>query len=141
MECLRKCLRLYQQVVTGVISLISGDITMAKNYYEDGNTMDWHNSTGKDVVSGQPVAVGAVVGVANHDIPSDAHGVLMMTGVFVLPKVDTETWARGARLWLSADGKLTALDKDTNAKANTYIGTSWITTDPGTPEGHVRLGF
>jgi predicted RecA/RadA family phage recombinase len=114
---------------------------MAKNYYEDGNTMDWHNSTGKDVVSGQPVVVGAVVGVAHHDIPNDGTGVLVMTGVFVLPKVDTETWARGARLWLTADGKLTAQDKDSGNKANALAGTSWITTNAGDPEGRVRLGF
>lgn len=113
---------------------------MAKNYYEDGNTMDWHNSTGKDVVSGQPVIVGAITGVAQHDIPDGTHGVLMMTGVFILPKVDAETWARGARLWLTADGKLTGQEK-AGQTANTFIGTSWITTDPGTPEGHVRLGF
>lgn len=35
---------------------------MAKNYYQDGTTMDWTNGTGKVVLSGQPVIVGSVVG-------------------------------------------------------------------------------
>lgn len=45
---------------------------MAKNFYQDGNTMDWHNGTGKAVVSGQAVAVGAITGIAQHDIPANA---------------------------------------------------------------------
>ncbi|MDZ5641657.1 DUF2190 family protein [Enterobacter sp. A103] len=113
---------------------------MAKNYYEDGHTMDWHNSTGKDVVSGQPVTVGAITGVAQHDIPNGTHGVLMMTGVFVLPKVAAETWQRGARLWLTKDGHLTKEPKD-GTDENPLAGTAWITTNPGETEGRVRLGY
>lgn len=113
---------------------------MAKNYYEDGNTMDWHNGTGKDVLSGQAVPVGAITGVAITDIPADAHGALMMTGVFVLPKVAAEAWERGARLWVTADGKLSAKDKD-GSNNNTPAGTSWITVGVNDVEGRVRLGF
>ncbi|TDX18495.1 putative RecA/RadA family phage recombinase [Buttiauxella sp. BIGb0552] len=113
---------------------------MAKNYYQDGSTMDWKNGTTKDVVSGQPVVVGAIIGIAQHDIPVGVSGVLMMTGVFNLTKVTTETWQRGARLYLTADGNLTAQDKD-GSNPNTFAGTSWITTNNGDTEGHVRLGF
>lgn len=60
---------------------------MATNYYQDGTTMDWSNSTGKDVKSGEPVAVGQFMGVAHGDIPDGGEGVLHTTGVFVLPKV------------------------------------------------------
>ena len=113
---------------------------MAGNYYEDGNTMDWHNGTTKAVKSGQAVSVGAVAGVALSDIPADAHGVLKMTGVFVLPKIATEAWERGARLWVTKDGELSGKDKD-GATANVYIGTAWITVNAGEAEGRVRLGF
>ncbi len=113
---------------------------MAKNYYQDGNTMDWHNGTAKAVVSGQPVIVGAITGIAQHDIAIDSDGVLMMTGVFVLPKVATETWQRGARLWLTKDGKLSANAKD-GTDDNAVAGTAWITTNANEPEGRVRLGF
>ncbi|WP_151996123.1 DUF2190 family protein [Buttiauxella massiliensis] len=114
---------------------------MAKNYYQEGNTMDWHNGTGKAVVSGQAVAVGAITGIAQHDIPASEDGELMMTGVFVLPKVAAETWQRGARLWLTADGELTAQDKDASNVAHAVAGTAWITTNAGEAEGRVRLGF
>lgn len=102
--------------------------------------MDWHNGTTKAVASGQPVIVGAVTGIAQHDIAVDSDGVLMMTGVFVLPKVASETWRRGARLWLTKDGKLTSGAKD-GSDDNAVAGTAWITTNANEPEGRVRLGF
>lgn len=113
---------------------------MAKNYYQDGNTMDWHNGTTKAVLSGQPVIVGAIIGIAQHDVAVDTDGELMMTGVFVLPKVAGETWQRGARLWLTKDGKLTSSQKD-GTDDNALAGTAWITTNPNDAEGRVRLGF
>ncbi|MDZ5666818.1 DUF2190 family protein [Atlantibacter subterraneus] len=114
---------------------------MAKNYYQDGNTMDWHNGTTKAVASGQPVIVGDITGIAQHDIPVDGQGVLMMTGVFTLPKVAAETWQRGARIWLTTDGKLTSQEQDSSSNANAFAGTAWVTTNPNDPEGRVRLGF
>ncbi|MCG1031781.1 DUF2190 family protein [Bacillus amyloliquefaciens] len=113
---------------------------MAKNYYQDGNTMEWHNGTTKAVVAGQPVSVGVITGIAQHDIAVDSDGVLMMTVVFVLPKVAAETWQRGARLWLTKDGKLTSSAKD-GTDDNVAAGTAWITTNANDPEGRVRLGF
>lgn len=111
---------------------------MSKNYYEDGNTMDWSNSTGRDVLSGQAVAVGNITGVAHGDIPDGGRGVLHMAGVFVLPKVQGETWQRGARLWLNADGLLTA---EAPAENGVVAGTAWITNNPGEDETRVRLGY
>lgn len=64
---------------------------MTKNYYEDGTTMGWHNRTGDAVVSGQPVVVGSIIGIVQHDIADGGEGVLMMSGVFNLPKVASET--------------------------------------------------
>ncbi len=113
---------------------------MAKNYYQDGNTMDWHNGTGKAVVSGQPVIIGGLIGIAQHDIADAEDGLLMMTGVFTLPKVAAGTWQRGVQLWLTKDGKLTSEEKD-GSDPNAFAGTAWITTNPNDPEGRVRLGF
>lgn len=116
---------------------------MAKNYYQDGTTMDWTNGTGKAVLSGQPVIVGSVVGVALGNIPADGEGVLKMTGVFVLPKVADETWPRGAALYMTPDGLLTAKADDgaNPAVAHARAGTAWITNDAGDEESRVRLGF
>ncbi len=53
--------------------------------------MGWHNRTGDAVVSGQPVVVGSIIGIVQHDIADGGEGVLMMSGVFNLPKVASET--------------------------------------------------
>ncbi|MFU8706507.1 DUF2190 family protein [Klebsiella aerogenes] len=111
---------------------------MAKNYYQDGTTMDWSNSTGKDVKSGEPVAVGQFMGVAHGDIPDGGQGVLHTMGVFVLPKVPDETWQRGAKLYLNAESLLTAVAPDADA---VVAGTAWITSGAGEADSHVRLGF
>lgn len=112
---------------------------MATNYYQDGTTMDWSNSTGKDVKSGDPVAVGQFMGVAHGDIPDGGQGVLHTTGVFVLPKVADETWQRGTKLYLNDDGLLTAVKPADDALV--VAGTAWITNNPGETETRVRLGF
>ncbi len=111
---------------------------MAANYYQDGNTMDWSNSTGKTVLSGQAVPVGNITGVAHGDIADGGEGVLHMAGVFILPKVDTETWERGAKLYLTAEGLLTAVVPADNA---VVAGTGWITSGAGETESRVRLGY
>lgn len=108
---------------------------MAKNLYQDGNTMDWSNSTGKDVVSGQAVAVGGIAGVAHADIPDGSSGVLHTVGVWILPKVEADAWVRGAKLFLTGDGKLTVTAGDVVA------GTAWITSGAGETDSHVRLGY
>ena len=113
---------------------------MAKNYYQDGTTMDWHNGTGVAVSSGKPVVVGDIIGVALQDISDGGDGVLIMAGVFVLPKVAAETWQRGARLFLSKAGELTSQAKD-GSDDNAFAGSAWITTNANDAEGRVRLGF
>lgn len=102
--------------------------------------MDWKNGTSTDVTSGQPVIVGDLIGIAQHDIAAGEDGLLMMTGVFTLPKVGAGTWQRGVQLWLTKDGKLTSEEKD-GTDTNAFAGTAWITTNPNDPEGRVRLGF
>lgn len=111
---------------------------MATNYFQDGKTMDWSNSTGQDVHSGQAVAVGNIVGVAHADIQNGADGVLHMAGVFILPKVAEEAWDCGARLFLNVDGLLTAVDPG----ADTVVaGTAWNTPGAGDADCCVRLGY
>lgn len=116
---------------------------MAKNYYEDGNTMDWSNGTGEDIKSGDPVPVGDVTGVALDDIPSGGGGVLSMTGVWILPKNNVDTWQRGDKLYLIPSSGLITNKEDNGAGGEPYpvAGTSWISVNPTDTECHVRLGF
>jgi predicted RecA/RadA family phage recombinase len=113
-------------------------MNMAKNYYQDGTTMDWNNGTGTDVLSGQAVAVGNITGVAHGDIAAGEDGVLHMTGVFILPKVADETWPRGTKLYLDDTGLVTAVEPDADG---VVAGTAWITNNAGEAETRVRLGF
>ncbi|HEY2454137.1 MAG TPA: DUF2190 family protein [Scandinavium sp.] len=109
---------------------------MAKNYVEDGKTMDWTNSTGADVLSGRPVAVGALMGVAHGDIADGEDGVLHMTGVINLAKDEAETWSAGAKLYFDdASGNVTATEGDIIA------GTAWADAENGDTDAPVRLGY
>lgn len=108
---------------------------MAKNYVEDGHTMDWTNDTGGDVVSGDAVVLGSVTGVAHGDIADGEEGVLHMTGVFSLPKDAADAWDAGQKLYLGADGNITATEGDVLA------GTAWAESLPGDEQAVVRLGY
>lgn len=102
---------------------------MAKNYVEDGHTMDWTNTTDQAVASGDLVVQGVLCGVAASDIPAGGQGVLLTSGVFTLPKAAVDVTA-GAALYMSADGALTTeasagSSDDGTATDNLRVGTAW----------------
>lgn len=73
---------------------------MALNHEYDGKKMPWANDTGSDVLSGQVVVIGALVGVAQVDIPDEGRGDLAIDEVYSLPKV-TGTIGQGVDVyWL-----------------------------------------
>lgn len=72
---------------------------MAKNYHQDGDVLDYTNTTGVALKAGDPLSVGVRVGVALADIAINAVGPVRMDGVFRLPKVTgSGAWVQGARL-------------------------------------------
>ncbi|EFI2815371.1 TPA: DUF2190 family protein [Escherichia coli] len=111
---------------------------MANNYQQDGTTLDYLNAGAEAILSGTPVAVGGITGVAHDDIPAGEWGTLHMTGVFVLPKT-TEAIATGQRLYL-ADGKLTVAGGE-DAAPNPVVGTAWAAAEAADTDVAVRLGF
>ncbi|MBT0721071.1 DUF2190 family protein [Rosenbergiella collisarenosi] len=116
---------------------------MAKNYYQDGTTLDWGNKTDKKVLSGQPVIVGNIVGIALGNIAAGAEGVLKMSGVFVLNAIRDESWAQGAKLYLTQEGLLTlkADDGDKPAVKHAYAGVAWTEHRVGDDSSAVRLAY
>lgn len=68
---------------------------MTTTYQQDGNTMDYPNTSGSTIVAGTPVVVGKQIGVAHDDIPDLATGILHMSGVHRLPKVSGAVIAQG----------------------------------------------
>lgn len=117
---------------------------MAKNYVQDGTTMDWTNITGKVVNSGAAVQVGDIVGVAHDSIKAGAVGVLHMCGVFELPKTSSDTWVAGTRLYLDPETGLITLAEDDGATTpvpHPVAGIAWSGVNAGVGTGLVRLGF
>lgn len=116
---------------------------MATNLQQDGTTLDWKNTTANLIESGQPVAAGALVGIAHNDIPASLWGVLHMVGVFVVPKLADETWKAGSKLYLDPTGALTAKADDgaTQAVAHPFAGSAWSDGEAGQESAPVRLGY
>lgn len=70
------------------------------NEVQDGKKITWTNGTGSNVVAGQVVAVGILVGVACVAIANGASGAVAMDGVFTVPKATGNAWVSGAKvLW------------------------------------------
>jgi predicted RecA/RadA family phage recombinase len=121
-----------------VLLLFCLERKMAKNYQQDGSTLDFQNTGATDIHSGDAVLSGALVGVAHDDIPAGLWGVLHTTGVFVLPKA-AEAVTLGQKLYL-ADGKLTA-EAGEAAAPNPLAGTAWADSAADVGTVPVRLGY
>ena len=69
---------------------------MATNHEQPGNVIRYTATA--DVVSGQVVVVGKILGVALQDIANTATGNVAITGVFRVPKVSAAIIAAGENL-------------------------------------------
>lgn len=72
-----------------------------KNKNGEGKKLNWTNSTGADVASGDPVVVGDLIGIAEADIANGSAGVLDIDGEFTLVKANDEAFAQGDTLFLN----------------------------------------
>jgi predicted RecA/RadA family phage recombinase len=70
---------------------------MSTNQVARGDVIDWTNG-GSAVVSGQVVAIGNILGVAQVDIAGGATGAVAIRGVFTVPKVSAAVIAQGEKL-------------------------------------------
>jgi predicted RecA/RadA family phage recombinase len=80
---------------------------MTTKFQEVGEVKNWTNDSGGAVVTGQVVAMGALLGVAITNIASNAVGAVKITGVFNnMPKVAGTAWTVGKTLfWDVSTGK------------------------------------
>jgi predicted RecA/RadA family phage recombinase len=69
---------------------------MATNYRQPGEVII--HTAGADIVSGQVVRVGKILGVALKDIANGATGEVQISGVFEVPKVSAAVIAAGENL-------------------------------------------
>lgn len=82
---------------------------MTTKYLSSGDAIEY--TAGTDIASGAAVAFGQRVGVAMAAIPSGRTGVLVVRGVFVLPKLSSDAVSAGVSLyWDAGNARLTLND-------------------------------
>lgn len=69
---------------------------MATNYQQVGEVVQY--TAGANIISGQVVKIGNMLGVALQDIANGETGPVMVKGVFVVPKVTAAVIAQGESL-------------------------------------------
>lgn len=89
-----------------------------KNRVKDGITLDYKNTSGSDIVSGQVVELPNRIAVAAVDIPQNKTGSVDLEGVFQLAKKTGESFVFGDELHFdTADSKLTKTSSGTTLPA------------------------
>lgn len=73
---------------------------MAKNFVQDGRTIPVLNAGTTAILSGDVVALGALVAIAITDIPAGVTGDGFTEGVFLLPKLPAAVITAGAAVYL-----------------------------------------
>ena len=69
-----------------------------KNFIEFGDVLDVVAPAG-GFVSGMPVIIGSLLGVASTTVPAGSTGAVKIGGVFELPKGATEAWTVGQAVY------------------------------------------
>lgn len=108
-----------------------------KNYVDNGDTVTL--AAPAAVSSGGGVLSGSLFGVAQNDAANGATVVIVTKGVFDLPKVGSQAWTVGAKVyWDNTNKRCTTVATD-----NTLIGvaTEAVANGAGDTTGRVRLGI
>ncbi|EBD2436896.1 DUF2190 family protein [Salmonella enterica] len=105
---------------------------MAKNYVEDGKTIEIVATT--SLKSGDLVQVGDMFAVAVTDIAAGSAGTGIAEGVFSVPKLATEDIASGKKVYLK-DG---AVQTDATGGLP-FVGVAWASTANGDESVPVKL--
>ncbi len=84
-----------------------------RNFILQGDTLDVVAPS--NVVSGQLVILTGLLGVATTTALAGTTVALKTTGVFELPKLSTEAWTVGAKVYWDATNKWATLTASTNA--------------------------
>lgn len=106
-----------------------------KNFIQLGKNLTVTAPTG-GVVSGDPVLIGALFGVAAFTAAEAADVEIATEGVFSLPKTTGQTWAVGDPLyWDAATKKLTTASAD-----NLRAGTATKAAGSSDTTGYAKIG-
>lgn len=105
-----------------------------RNYIQPGETITVPSPA--NVLSGEPVAIGELIGVAAGDAATGADLDIATVGVFDLPKVAALAIGIGDVLYLDAAAKLVSK----TASGNIRIGVAVTVAANPSASVHVRLG-
>ncbi len=84
-----------------------------KNFIQEGDTLDV--TAVANVVSGQFVQIGNLGGVATTTALAGTTFALKTTGVFEVPKLTTESWTVGAKVYWDATNLWATITAGSNA--------------------------
>ncbi|HAF8818514.1 TPA: DUF2190 family protein [Salmonella enterica] len=104
---------------------------MAKNYVEDGKTIEIVATAA--VKSGDLVQVGDTFVVAVTDIAAGSAGTGIAEGVFSVPKTETDIIEAGKKVYLK-DGKV-----QVSETTDPYVGVAWAHAGNGDTAVPVKL--
>lgn len=104
-----------------------------RNYVQPGNTLTL--TAPAEVISGDIVAVGSIIGVANGDAANGAPVDVDTVGVFRLPKVAALAIAAGDVVYWDSAAKLV----NKTASGNTKLGVATEAAANPSPNVTVRL--
>jgi predicted RecA/RadA family phage recombinase len=104
-----------------------------KNFIARGEALEI--TAGADIASGAGVVVNGLFGVAAGAIANGARGIINLTGVYALPKIGSQAWQIGQRVFWNGTAATNA------GNAGIYIGTVAAAVGSGAGEtvGNVRL--
>jgi predicted RecA/RadA family phage recombinase len=106
-----------------------------KNFVQPGRTLTVAAPAG-GVISGDPVLIGAIFGVANFTAAATLDVEIDTVGVFTLPKATGAAWAVGDPLYFDAVAK----NLTKTAGDNLVVGTATAIAASGDTTGNVKIG-
>jgi len=109
---------------------------MAQNSIQPGNSIDYTNSTGSDIASGDVLVLGSHIGIAGTDIPDGETETVHLEGIFELPKAAEALAAGIDAYWDATAGDITA-----TVGTNTPAGMVTKAAASGDTTVEVRINF
>jgi predicted RecA/RadA family phage recombinase len=100
--------------------------------YQPGNVLTFA-APGGGVTNGDGVQIGQIFGVAANTAVATAPFQLIVTGVFLLPKVEAQAWTEGALIYWTGTAATTV------ASGSLLIGCAAAVADNPSTTGMVRL--
>src|SRR4051812_46094329 len=110
-----------------------------KNFVQSGDVMNYTNSTGSDIASGDVVQVGNQICIAAVNIADGESGALNTSGVYSVAKVGSQAWAQGDDVFYDHTNK--RFTKTASSDADTLGGIAFEAVGSGAGEttGLVKL--